>query len=342
MLVSQRTLRISMVCLIFSFATAAWAANPVVPGTGVKLTNVGDDFEDERWAFRPNFPKSSEEQDDMRREPAGWSANSRWYEGIKRGCPDVVARVATPAGGLEGSKGALLLRTTHSGIPGRFSYKMQQDDFICNVWQRIGHKVPVAHTPSVVAHVFMPPIATWENRTGATFGFRTSLETHAMRVPEHKKKKKDFWGRAPKKEWGLETYWPGMFVELRSESDNNQPYDVAYWRIRGNQRGMEVRGPNIDVTGWWTLGMSVTPDGMVHYYISKGVDPLTSEDYVTSQYPYGYRAETFKTFFFNVCNFDNGRQKSTDWVIDDCAVYLATAPNMYKRRQAAKPTVERK
>jgi len=320
---------------LLSLTTSTWAQSPVIPGTGIKLQNVGDDFEDERWSFRPNFPKSSEEQDERRREPAGWSMNSRWYEGIKRGCPDVAARVATPAGGLEGSTGALLLRTVHSGIPGVYSNKMQQDDFIANVWQRVGHKIPVSHTPSVVARVFMPPIATWENRTGATFGFRTSLETHAMRVPEHKKKKKDFWGRPPKKEWGLETYWPGMFVELRSETDYNQPYDMAYWRVRGDQYGREVRGPNIEMTGWWTLGMSVTPDGMVHYYISQGIEPLTAEDYVTSQFPYGYKAETFKTFFFNVCNLDNGRTKSTDWVIDDCEVFLASPPSMTLRRQAA-------
>lgn len=309
------------------------AASPVIPGTGVKVENVGDDFEDPNWQFVPNFPKSSDEQDEQRREPAGWSTNRRWYEGIKRGCPDVVQRVPTPAGGLEGSTGSLLLRTTHSGIPGRLSYTMQQDDFICNVWQRVGQKIPVQHTPSSVVRVFMPPIKTWENRTGATFGYRLSLETHAFVVPEHKKKKKSFFGGKPRKEWTTEPYWPGMFVELHSETDANQPYDTAYWRIRGNQLGHEVRGPQIDVTGWWTLGMSVTPDGMVHYYISKGVDDLTQEDYVTSQFPYGYKAEVFKTFFFNVCNRDDGRTKSTDWVIDDPEFFVASAPGAVARAQ---------
>ncbi len=185
--------------------------------------------------------------------------------------------------------------------------------------------------PSSVVRVFMPPIKTWENRTGATFGYRLSLETHAFVVPEHKKKKKTFWGGKPKKEWTTEPYWPGMFVELRSETDANQEYDTAYWRIRGNNRGHEVSGPQIDVTGWWTLGMSVTPDGMVHYYISKGVDDLTQEDYVTSQFPYGYKAEVFKTFFFNVGNRDDGRTKSTDWVIDDPEFFVATAPGAVAR-----------
>ena len=313
-----------------------FAATPVVPGTGVKVGNVGDDFEDPQWRFMPNFPKSSDEQDERRREPAGWSTNRRWYEGIKRGCPDVVQRVTTPAGGLQGSTGSLLLRTTHSGIPGRFSYQMQQDDFICNVWQRVGQKIPVQHTPNCTVRVFMPPIDSWENRTGATFGYRLSLETHAFVVPEHKKKKKSFWGGKPRKEWTTEPYWPGMFVEFRSNTDRNQQQDSAYWRIRGNQLGHEVRGPQIDVTGWWTLGMSVTPDGMVHYYISKGVEDLTAEDYVTSQFPYGYKAEVFKTFFFNVCNLDDGRTKSTDWIIDDPTFYVATPPRGTVTRTARK------
>ena len=307
------------------------AASPVVPGTGFKLTRVGDDFEDPKWVFNPNFPKSSDEQDERTRHPAGRSRNGRWYEGIKRGCPDVVKRVATPKGGLEESQGALLLRTVHSGIPGRQSYQMQQDDFICNVWKRVGYKIPVEQNPNCVVRVFLPPIKTWENRTGVTFGYRIALETHAWIVPGEREDKTNFFGRPYKKEFLIDTYWPGMFIEFRSDTGRGQEYDTAFWRIRGNTRGSEVRGPDIDTTGWWTLGMSVTSDGMVHYYISKGIDDLTAEDYVTSQFPYGYRAETFKTFFFNVCNRDDGRTKSTDWVIDDPEMYVKTAPRSMAR-----------
>ena len=99
--------------------------------------------------------------------------------------------------------------------------------------------------------------------------------------------------------------------------------------------GAEVRGPDIKSTGWWTLGMSITPDGMVHYYIKQGVDDLTSDDYVTSQYPYGYRAEMFKTFFFNVCNRDDMRTQSTEWIVDDPAVYVATGASNLARKQTS-------
>ncbi len=297
-------------------AATSYAA-PVVPGTGYKLPQVGDDFEDPNWQFNPMLPKSSKEQDERTRLPAGTTTNGRWYEGIKRGCPDVAQRIATPKNGLPGSEGSLLLRTVHTGIPGRPSYRMQQDDFIANVWQRLGQKIPVGQSPSVVARVFMPPIDTWENRTGPTFGFRASLETHAWKVPEDAK-----W--SSKKQYMLETYWPGMFVELQSETDRGREYDTASWRIRGNSRGGDFRGPQITETGWWTVGMSFTPDGQVHYYIKKGVEDLMAEDYVASQFPYGYRAERFKTFFFNVCNQDDGRTPSTGWIVDDSAVYVAT------------------
>jgi hypothetical protein len=195
---------------------------------------------------------------------------------------------------------------------------MQQDDFVANVWQRLNAKIPVSQTPSVVVRVFLPPIASWEDRTGPTFGFRASLETHAWKVPEE--------SRSKKKQYMEETYWPGMFVVFESETDRGREYDTAYWRMRGSRNGADFRGPQITETGWWTLGMSFTPDGQVHYYIKKGVEDLTAEDYLASQYPYGYLAERFKTFFFNVCSRDDGRTWSTGWIVDDPTVYVLSGP----------------
>ena len=74
--------------------------------------------------------------------------------------------------------------------------------------------------------------------------------------------------------------------------------------------------------GWWTLGMSVTPDGQVHYYAKKGVENLTRKDYLYSSLPYGYRAEKFATLFYNVVNNDDGRTWTTKWIVDDPAVYV--------------------
>ena len=98
--------------------------------------------------------------------------------------------------------------------------------------------------------------------------------------------------------------------------------DGVYIKIRGSRNGGDFRGPQVEELGWWTLGMSFTPDGQVHYYASPGVDDLTADDYVTSQFPYNYRVETFKTFFFNVCTRDDGKTWSTPWVVDDPKVYV--------------------
>ena len=43
----------------------------LVPGTGMKLQQVGDDFEDENWQWVPNGNKASKEQDEQVRSPTG-------------------------------------------------------------------------------------------------------------------------------------------------------------------------------------------------------------------------------------------------------------------------------
>lgn len=293
----------------------ALAQRPVVPGTGTELVGVADDFEDPNWSYIPNNPKSTEDIDDNQRPPLGRSTNGRWYEGVKRGHPDIVQRVDTPAGGLPGSQGALLLRSRDTGIPGRPSGKMHQDDFVCNVQYRLKRTIQISEVPSVTTRVYLPPVAEWEPRSGPHFGFRLALETTAM--IEQKL------GNTPikRKAKGNEVYWPGMFIEFESKQQSGKEHDYAYLRIRGNTQGGDFRGPQLTQTGWWTLGMSVTPDGMVHYYAAPGVDELTEDAYITSQFPYNYRAERFRTFFYNVCSADNGRQWSTSFIVDDPKVY---------------------
>ncbi|MEC9091474.1 MAG: hypothetical protein VX438_02125 [Planctomycetota bacterium] len=286
----------------------------IVPGTGQKITNVGDDFEDVDWGYNFRMPKSSENIDKKQRSPYGRSTNSRWYEGVKRGDPDVIQRIATPAGGIAGSQGALLLKTLNSGIPGRKSYKMQQDDFICNIHSKIG-TTDIKKEPSCVTRVYLPPVDTWENRTGPHFAFRIALEATVSKplkgfIPIGNVKKN-------------EVYWPGMFIEFESKHNGKKKHDYAWIRVRGDRNGYDFKTMQITKTGWWTLGMSVTQDGAVHYFAKPGVEDLTIDDRITSQVPYGYRAERFRTFFFNVCNGDNGKTWSTDWVIDDPSFYVS-------------------
>ena len=300
-------------------AKAAAPKKPVlVPGTGSLVKGVVDDFEDENWKWYYNHPKSSEEQDKRMRGPLGKSANGRWFEGPKRGTPDVVKRIELPAPGLEGSSHGLLMASLHAGIPNRVTYQMQQDDLIYNMQKVTGRGMSVADSPSVVVRVYMPPFEQWERRSGPTFGFRAGCYTHAIITGDDHPDEGKF---------GLEEYWPGMFICFEPQNPKRKiEKDSAYIRVRSGRNGGEIRGPQIEELGWWTLGLSFTPDGMVHYFASPGVDDLTMDDHITSQFPYGYRTELLKTFFFNVCTRDDGRTWSTPWVIDDPKVYFVKRP----------------
>lgn len=317
------------VALLVGSPQPVLAQRPVVPGTGSEIVGVSDDFEDPSWDYIARNPKSTEDIDENQRSPTGRSTNGRWYEGIKRGHPDIVKRVATPPGGLPGSEGSLMMRSKFTGIPGRPSGTMHQDDFICNVQYRLRRRLSVSEVPSVTTRVFLPPVDEWENRSGPHFGFRLALETTAM-----VEKETGLFG-IKRKQMGNEIYWPGLFIEFESKHETRKDDDYAYLRVRSNRRGGDFRGPQITTTGWWTLGMSVTPDGMVHYYASPGIDELTEDDYITSQLPYGYRAERFRTFFYNVCSADDGRRWSTEFVVDDPKVYVLRPknPKMTARNQ---------
>lgn len=298
----------------FSLFQNTSAQEIVVPGTGIKITQVGDDFEDESWSYIFNGQKSSEEIDGQTRAPAGRSTNGRWYEGVKRGQPDVVKRVSTPEGGLPGSEGSLLIQSLHTGVPGRPSYKMQQEDFICDVHYRLKGAVQINQSPNCVVRVFLPPVDEWENRSGPHFAFRLALETTVS------KPGKGFFSAGSSRE--SETYWPGMFIEFESKDGKKRLDDFAYIRVRSNSRGGDYKAKQITQTGWWTMGMSVTPNGKVHYFAKPGIEDLTMEDHIASEFPYGYRCEKFKTFFFNVCNGDDGKTWSTPWIIDDPTMYF--------------------
>jgi hypothetical protein len=288
----------------------AFGVQPVVPGTGIRVEQVGDDFEESDWEWVHYWPKSSEENNDVQNAPGGESKNLRWYEGIKRGHPDYIKRVTTPPGGLPGSKNSLLLRSLHTGIPGHPSYRQQQDDFICNVMGMLGGAVPVNQTPSFVTRVFLPPVSQWENRSGCHFAMRAAADTVLYKA--------SYGDRYAERE----LYYPGMFIEFLAKEDSELGYDTAYLRIRADQSGYDFKGKEITVTGWWTLGMSFTGDGAVHYYAKPGIENLTKEDHITSQFPYGYRCVRLRTFFFNVCNGDDGRTWSTEWIIDDPSMYF--------------------
>jgi len=282
-------------------------AQAFVPGSGNFIPQVGDDFEDPEWSFKMNWPKSSKNIDEVSRYPTGISSNRRWYEGAKRGMPDYIRRVETPEGGIPGSEGSLLLQSMLTGMPKQKTYKMQQDDFVADVMYKLKGPIPIRRSPSVVTRVYVPPFEEWENRTGPSFAFRVALEPRVRRP------------NTPDDE--PDTYWPGFLIDFQSK-DNGHKEDVAFIRVRARSSGTDYRRIQIKEPGWWTLGLSFSPDGFVHYYAKQGVEDLTEKDHIASHTPYGSRARAFNTFFFNVCSFDDGKTWSTPWIVDDPSVYV--------------------
>lgn len=302
---------------------SVWAQSHyrVVPGRGQKVKEVGDDFEAEEWEYTPNAPKSSTNIDQQDRQPAGVSGNNRVYESTYRGQPDVVKRVSVPPGGLPGSKGALKIRSCQTGIPGYPTRKMQQDDLLVNVSALLGGPIPVSTSPSIVVRVFLPPFEQWERRTGSQFGFRGELEGSSWKQVSGRRGLFSKKGRTMRKS---EAYWPGFFIQFNSKSDGRSTEDSALLIVRADENGHDIVGPQIRQSGWWTLGMSYTPDGMTHFYASPGVDALSERDHIATTKPYGHTAEQLNTFFFNVVNIDDGRTWSTEWIVDDPSLYYYT------------------
>lgn len=297
------------------------ASAQVVPGTGTFQAKASDDFEDPEWVFTHNFPKSSSNIDKQTRYPSGKSNNNKWFESLKRGQPDVIKRVTPPAGGLPGSTGAMLMQTLNSGIPGYSSRKWQQDDLLVDVTNALGGFVPVAWSPNVVVRLYIPEFDQWENRTGTSFGFRASVL--AQRSTRGGSRRSGLFGFRSRFSGGTEseTLYPGMFIQFNSKT-NGYKEDSAFFIIRADERGYDYTGPQIKQTGWWTIGMSFTPDGRIHYYGKPGVENLTPADHIASHNYHDYRCVRFNTYFFDVCNANDGRTWSTPWIIDAPAMYM--------------------
>lgn len=301
----------SGVLLAVAAAPSTVKAQGFVPGTGQRIAQVGDDFEDPKWSYTLNEPKSSEENDGQERLPAGRAINGRWGEGLKRGQPDVVKRVETPPDGIPGSTGSMLLQSLYTGVPGVFSGQSHQDDFIALVDTRLGQSISVSRSPSVVAHVYLPEWSKWERRDGNSFCFRAACDAYTTKAS------RGWFGGS---RTVLDEYWPGMMFYFHP-GDGEKTKDHCNLMVRAGENGADFRALDITEPGWWTLGLAFTPDGKIHYFAHAGVAPLSAQDHIATETPYGMRCEHFKCFFFDVLNGDNGKW-STPWVVDDCYVYV--------------------
>ncbi len=55
--------------MVLPSVVALGQSRGVVPGTGIELTKVGDDFEDPAWNYIPNNPKSTEDINKDQNQP---------------------------------------------------------------------------------------------------------------------------------------------------------------------------------------------------------------------------------------------------------------------------------
>ena len=137
----------------------------------------------------------------------------------------------------------------------------------------------------------------------------------------------------------IEQYWPGFFIQYNAKNHPQYPnQNTASILIRAGEVGQDIPGPTITRPGWWTMGMTITPDGKVHYYAHEGVANLTRRDHLYSNFPiYGYKCLQTSTYFFNIVNQDDGRTWSTRWIVDDPKVYVATRPYTPPAQVPAQP-----
>ncbi len=301
-------------------------AQGVVPGSGVKLAI--EDFEDPNWTFDVNPPKSSYNLDKRVREPLGVSSNGILFESSKRGISEIMTRVTPPAGGSAGSTGALLMQSRYTGIPGRLSYTTQQDDVLIDFSEQMGDAIPVSWSPSAVMRIYMPPFEEWEAKSGCSFGMRCEVTGVGPDEPREGEKprrtRRGLFGifgnrRSRRNSRVRDSFYPSFFIQFNSKADGYEK-DSAELIIRGSDSNQDYPARKIQETGWWTLGISFTPDGRAHYYASPGVDDLTTKDHIASHYPQSVHVEYFNSFYFNICNQDCGNW-STEWIVDDPTVY---------------------
>lgn len=302
------------------FAQTAGAFPP--PGSGRRLTEYGDNFEDPGWTYNYNHPKLHNQYYDpgsgwtniipASNPPLGVSANGRWQEGTVRGHPDIVERVNTPRGGVRGSNYALRLQTRNSGTPGRTEGTVQQDDLLHFANGRLMNNTPLGKGLSVVTRIYLPPLKDWEKRQGYHIGFRVGASGHKP-------------GEKP----GSVDYWPGIWLWLQQDQNgNNNHFRIV---VRSDNEGQDVMATETQYTrtGWWTLGMSFNADGSISYYARPGLGNLRSEDLLVFRQGSRSRAATYTPYnllfndldylFFSLANSDG--QWSTEFIIDDIAVY---------------------
>lgn len=262
-----------------------------LPGTGIKITQLSDDFENPNWSF--NYASNI-------------SSNGMWY-GSLRGAPEVLNRTTPPAGGIPGQTGALQIRSRdndNDGYP-------QQEDLVTKFHNQLyGRYLQRADQPSFVAHIYMPPYASMQ-KDWSTLGFRIEARSNQLNP-----------GYYYPSIW-LQYYnyggnYPNNFGVVVRMGDGFAS-DVYVKNMGANYAG-----------GWVSVGISFDELGIGHYYFKEGVLPFTAADkiYDTTMFPGGSNAKMdwIAYHFLSIGYNANDPDLSPDYRIDDVSVYIVPEP----------------
>jgi len=232
-------------------APTADGAAPV-PGAGTPVEAASDDFEADDWSFDPAKNRSG---------------NGLW-RASRRGAPEMLRTVKPRADGLPGSTAALLIRTRDHDDDGQ---PMQEDLVSAKYAKRLDAAPVRADRPSLVAHLYLPPIEDAE-LDWAKIGVRIEASNNGRSYYP------SIWIAMIQNpdltpESGYPDYWSDMPEGTAVQKDDARPGYRVWTRLGDGPARDQMRG-KLPGHGWYTLGIAFDEKGIGHYYIRQGVGPF--------------------------------------------------------------------
>ncbi|CAB5496393.1 hypothetical protein THERMOT_510 [Bathymodiolus thermophilus thioautotrophic gill symbiont] len=237
-----------------------------IPGTGSTVQKL--DFEKEKRGSSDFFYNH------------GWAGQGYGLTGTQRGAPESIKVGRTPNvksgfsdSSLFSGKKSLQFYShirnsqwhdDHSTGGTKYysgADKENQDDFFMPIINKKGWVA--SDTPAVLMHIYTEGISLMD-----------SLQYTSLRMPTVSK----FWN-------GTKARWPGIWIY---QNPRNLKYTISLRRPAPSSMDVSFDFPGvkkIQESTWWTLGLSITPNGNIHYFLADSyVENLTMEHYLSSSF----------------------------------------------------------
>lgn len=210
----------------------------------------------------------------------GWAGQGYGLTGTQRGAPESIKVVHTPSSNVFSGKKSLQFyshnrnsqwRTDHHTTGTEYDNpdKEQQDDFFMPIIKKQGEKGWVAtDTPAVLMHIYTEGISSTDEH-----------QYTSLRMPIVSKINRKYKGK------NVRPWWPGIWIYQKPSSNK---YIIKLRRPASSSMDVPFNFPEakkIQESTWWTLGLSITPDGNIHYFLTDSyVKNLTMKHYLTSSF----------------------------------------------------------